>query len=76
MALSVTRVGAAEGPSTSLILMHGIYGRGRNLQSVARGVIAARPEYACWLVDLPYHGESGPGSHGDTVAGLAEDVLD
>jgi esterase len=76
MSLAVTRVGAADGQSKSLILMHGIYGRGRNLQSVARGVIAARPEYACWLVDLPYHGESGPGSHGETVVGLAADVLD
>lgn len=75
-ALSVTRVGAGEGQSKSLILMHGIYGRGRNLQSVARGVTAARPEYACWLVDLPHHGESGPGRHGDTVNGLAQDVLD
>ena len=76
MSLAVTRVGAADGRSKSLTLMHGIYGRGRNLQSVARGVIAARPEYACWLVDLPSHGDSGPGNHGETVAGLAADVLD
>lgn len=75
-ALSVARVAAGAGQSKSLILMHGIYGRGRNLQSVARGVIAARPEYACWLVDLPHHGESGRGQHGDSVQGLAHDVLD
>ena len=30
----------------------------------------------CWLVDLPHHGNSGPGRHGDTVHGLAQDVLD
>ena len=75
-ALGATRVAVGDLQSKSLILMHGIYGRGRNLQAVARGVTAARPEYACWLVDLPHHGESAPGAHGDTVAGLAEDVLE
>jgi pimeloyl-ACP methyl ester carboxylesterase len=57
-------------------MLHGIYGRGRNLQAVARAVVAARSEYACWLVDLPYHGESGPAAHGQTVAGLASDVIE
>lgn len=74
--LSVSRVAAGDGPSKSLVMMHGIYGRGRNLQAVARGVTAARPEYACWLVDLPYHGDSGPSPHGATVSGLATTVLD
>jgi esterase len=74
--LSVSRVAMGEGPSRSLVMMHGIYGRGRNLQAVARGVTAARPEYACWLVDLPFHGESGPSAHGDTVIGLATTVLE
>lgn len=55
-------------------MLHGIYGRGRNWQAIARGVTTARPEYACWLVDLPHHGDSGPGAHGDTVWGLAADV--
>jgi pimeloyl-ACP methyl ester carboxylesterase len=57
-------------------LLHGIYGRGRNWQAVARAVANQRPEYACWLVDLPYHGDSPGGAHGDTVAGLAEDLND
>ena len=57
-------------------MLHGIYGRGRNWQSIARAVVAARPTYACWLADLPYHGDSGPGAHGDTVAGQAADVGD
>jgi pimeloyl-ACP methyl ester carboxylesterase len=59
-----------------LLMMHGIYGRGRNWQSIARAVVAARPEYACWLVDLPHHGGSPAGRHGDTVKGLAADVHD
>lgn len=57
-------------------MLHGIYGRGRNWQAIARGIVAARPEYACWLVDLPYHGESPPARHGDTVHGLARDLAD
>ncbi|MGE3275940.1 MAG: alpha/beta fold hydrolase [Vicinamibacterales bacterium] len=65
-----------DAPTRDLVLMHGIYGRGRNLQAVARGLIAERPEYRCWLLDLPHHGASGDGRHGDTVRGLAEDVTD
>jgi pimeloyl-ACP methyl ester carboxylesterase len=57
-------------------MLHGIYGRGRNWSSIARAVVAARPEYVCWLVDLPHHGDSPAGVHGDTVRGLAADVLE
>lgn len=57
-------------------MLHGIYGRGRNWQAIARALVAARPGYGCWLVDLPHHGDSGPGRHGDTVAGLAADLHD
>lgn len=63
-------------PSASrvVVMLHGIYGRGRNWLTVARGLVAARPEYACVLLDLPHHGESGPGSGGMTVRGIAADV--
>jgi pimeloyl-ACP methyl ester carboxylesterase len=57
-------------------MLHGIYGRGRNWQTIARAVVAGRPDYACWLIDLPHHGESSAGSHGDTVKGLAADIAD
>jgi len=72
-ALAVQREGA-EGARHHLVMLHGIYGRGRNWQTIARAVVAARPDYACWLVDLPHHGGSGAGAHGDTVRGLAADV--
>jgi pimeloyl-ACP methyl ester carboxylesterase len=72
--LKVSRVAASASPAKHLVMLHGIYGRGRNWQTIARAVVNARPEYACWLVDLPHHGDSGPGAHGDTVAGLAADV--
>jgi pimeloyl-ACP methyl ester carboxylesterase len=74
--LAVTRLAAAETTTLDLVMLHGIYGRGRNWQAVARAIVAARPDVACWLVDLPYHGASSPGRHGDTVHGLAQDVLD
>lgn len=74
--LAATRVAANDTTVRNLVMLHGIYGRGRNWQAIARGLVAARPDYACWLVDLPHHGESGPGSHGDSVRGFALDVDD
>jgi esterase len=74
--LAATRVAATDHPTRHLVMLHGIYGRGRNWQAIARGIVAATPEYACWLVDLPHHGDSGPGTHGDTIVGLAADVDD
>ena len=55
-------------------MLHGIYGRGRNWAAIAKGLVESRPEYMCWLVDLPHHGDSAPGTHGNTVSGVAEDV--
>lgn len=75
MDLAANRIGA-EPASRSLVMLHGIYGRGRNWLTIARAVVAARPEYACWLIDLPYHGDSPAGGHGDTVRGLATDVIE
>src|SRR5687768_1398273 len=72
--LAVARVAVGETAARHLVMLHGIYGRGRNWQGIARALTAARPEYVCWLVDLPYHGESAAGTHGDTIAGIAEDV--
>lgn len=74
--LAAIRVTAADPPTREIVMLHGIYGRGRNWQAIARGLVAARPEYGCWLVDLPYHGDSGPGTHGNTVGGIAADMDD
>lgn len=73
--LVATRLGADTADRT-LLLLHGLYGRGRNWHAVARGVIAGRPEYACWLVDLPHHGDSGRGRHDVSVRGAADDVCE
>ena len=72
--LAATRIAVNDDSSCTMIVLHGIYGRGRNWQTIAKAVVAARPEYACWLVDLPFHGLSPAGTHGETVAGLAADV--
>jgi pimeloyl-ACP methyl ester carboxylesterase len=74
--LATSRVAQQPQTTLDLVMLHGIYGRGRNWQAVARAVVEVRPDVACWLVDLPYHGASAPGRHGDTVDGLAQDVLD
>jgi esterase len=76
VSLAAVRVASAEAPPHALVMLHGIYGRGRNWQSIARAVVAARPDYSCWLVDLPHHGDSPAGEHGDTITGLAADVAD
>jgi len=73
---STTIVSDSQPASRAIVMLHGIYGRGRNWQAIARGIISARPDYACWLVDLPYHGESPPARHGDSVDGLARDLHD
>ena len=73
--LAANRIGTDEA-TRALVMLHGIYGRGRNWQAIARAVVAARPHYACWLVDLPHHGDSPAGTHGDSVSGLASDVID
>ena len=75
MSRGPSRIGAANA-TRHLVMLHGIYGRGRNWQTIAKAVVAARPEYACWLVDLPHHGDSGAGNHGNTVMGLAADLDD
>lgn len=71
--LITVRLGAPSAPKT-LLMLHGIFGRGRNWQAIAKGLVAARPDYSCVLVDLPDHGDSAPGRHGATVRGMAQDV--
>lgn len=71
--VAASRIGAEDAPH-ALVMLHGIYGRGRNWQGIARALVAARPDYACWLVDLPHHGDSGPGPGAPGVRDCAEAV--
>jgi esterase len=73
--LASTRIGATDAPET-IVMLHGMYGWGRNWAAIAKGLVARRPEIGCVLLDLPYHGASGPTRHEASVIGLAADVAD
>jgi len=60
----------------TIVLLHGIYGRGRNWAAIARGLAARRPEWAAALVDLRLHGASPAFEPPHTVAACAADVRD
>ncbi len=61
-------------PERWLLVLHGIYGRGRNWGSIARQVVEARPEWGALLVDLRLHGDSQGFSPPHTLAASAADV--
>ena len=70
-------VAPEAGPARrTLVLLHGIYGRGRNWAAIARGLSARRPEWAAALVDLRLHGASPAFEPPHTVAACAADVRD
>ena len=50
--LVVAEVGAA---GSRVVFLHGLFGQGKNFQSIARGL---EPEWRSLLVDLPNHGDS------------------
>ncbi len=73
--LSHTRVAASgRDPERWLLVLHGIYGKGRNWGSVARRVVDARPEWGALLVDLRLHGGSQGFAPPHTLAASAADV--
>ncbi len=63
-------------PERWLIFLHGIYGAGRNWQSIARKLSENRPEWGCILVDLRLHGNSQNFEPPHTVAACAKDVAE
>jgi pimeloyl-ACP methyl ester carboxylesterase len=73
--LAHSRVAAAgREPERWLLVLHGIFGAGRNWGTIARRLAEARPEWGAVLVDLRMHGQSRsfPGPH--TIAASAADV--
>ena len=56
-----------------MLLLHGIYGAGRNWRTVARRLVDARPGWRVTLVDLRSHGRS-PHLAPHTVAACAADL--
>lgn len=73
--LNHSRVAApGRTPERWLLVLHGIYGSGRNWGSVARRVVEARPEWGALLVDLRLHGGSQGFAPPHTLAASAADV--
>ena len=73
--LSHTRVQAqGRTPERWLLVLHGIYGAGRNWGSIARRLVEARPEWGAVLVDLRNHGSSRGFAGPHTLAAAAADV--
>jgi esterase len=61
----------------SLVVLHGILGRGSNLRTLARQFLAARPGWQAVLVDLRAHGDSqGDDGRPDTLAAATLDVAE
>lgn len=58
----------------TLLMLHGIYGRGRNWQSIAQRLVAARTDWRALLVDLRLHGQSPTFEPPHTVLRAADDV--
>lgn len=57
--LHFSRVHApGQAPGKWMLVLHGIYGSGRNWGSLARRLVEARPEWGALLVDLRLHGGS------------------
>lgn len=62
-------------PEQWLLVLHGIYGSGRNWGTIARRLVDERPEWGALLVDLRLHGGSTEGFRPPhTLAAAAADV--
>src|SRR5205085_11351387 len=58
----------------TVVMLHGIYGRGRNWGAIARQLTARRPALAVALVDLRLHGDSPSFAPPHSLAACAADV--
>ena len=61
-------------PQHWALMLHGIYGQGRNWASVARRLARARPEWGVALVDLRMHGASQGFAPPHTIEAAAADL--
>jgi esterase len=69
--LYTERIGEAQ---RTLLLTHGIYGAGANWRTIAKKLVAQRPEWSVLLTDLRGHGRSPRGEPPYTVSAVAEDI--
>ncbi len=66
--------GGRSRADTTVVFLHGIFGRGANWETFARKLIKARPELDAVLVDLRMHGESQGLPPPHTLRSAAADV--
>ncbi|MGI9625459.1 MAG: alpha/beta fold hydrolase [Longimicrobiales bacterium] len=67
-------VGPGATPDQWLLLLHGIYGAGRNWSSVGRRLVRERPEWGVLAVDLRGHGNSPRMEPPHSIAACAMDL--
>lgn len=65
---------ASPDAQKTLLTLHGIFGAGRNWQSVMRDVTAQRPDWSATLVDIREHGKSVGAPQPHTVDACANDL--
>ena len=65
----------SSSPAATMLLLHGIYGAGRNWRTVARRLVRVRPGWRVTLADLRSHGRS-PRLAPHTVEACAADLAD
>lgn len=63
-------------PGGWLLFLHGILGSGSNWRTIARRLVAARPEWGAVLVDLRMHGRSQGAPPPHTVDAAARDLVE
>jgi esterase len=63
-----------DAPAAWLLFLHGILGSGANWRTLARRLVAARPDWGAVLVDLRMHGRSQDAPPPHTVATVAADL--
>jgi len=61
-------------PDRWMLVLHGIFGSGRNWATVIRRVVAERPEWGAILVDLREHGKSTGFEPPHTISAAAGDL--
>ncbi|MBW3571045.1 MAG: alpha/beta hydrolase [Gemmatimonadetes bacterium] len=66
--------GAGATPARWLLVLHGIYGSGRNWGTIARRLVEERPEWGVLLVDLRNHGQSQGFAGPHTLENAAADL--
>lgn len=76
MTFELAHESVTEGPDPQhrVLVLHGIFGRGRNWRSLCRRVARSRPELEFVLVDLRLHGDSQGAPEPHTLAAAADDV--